>query len=114
MHSETYQENTWHVGHTISSTFIMMILLVGVISIILCRHALGLCARIFPFAINTNPHVHLLNNPHVTLPNLAAQWTQHHRAEIEPSERGPTSLGSPAPPAASRPIDLPQRAFQSP
>ena len=87
-----------------------MTILVGVVSIILCRHAPGLCARIFPFSISTNPHASLLNNPHVTLPTLTAQGTQHRRAEIEPSERDPASLGSPALPAASRPIDIPQRA----
>ena len=87
-----------------------MIILVGVISIILCRQAHGLCARIFPFAINTNPHAPLLNNPHVTLQTLAAQGTQHRRDETEPSERGLTSVGSPAPPAVSRPNDIPQRA----
>ena len=87
-----------------------MISLVSIISIILCRHAPGLCARIFPFAINTNPHAPLLNNPHVTLPTLAAQGTPHRRADDEPPERGLISISSPAPLAVSRPIDIPQRA----
>ena len=73
---ETYKENQWHMGHTISSTFILMIIIVGIISVILCRHAPGLCASIFPFAINANLHAPLLNNPYVTLPTLAAQETQ--------------------------------------
>ena len=107
---DSYEENQWHVGHTFSSTFILMIIIVGIISVILCRHAPGLCARIFPFAINTNPHTPLLNNPHVTLPTLAAQGTPHRRDDDEPPERGPTAIGSPAPPAVSRPIDIPQRA----
>ena len=107
---DSYQGNTWHIGHTISTTFILMIILVGIISIILCRHAPGLCARIFPFAINTNPHAPLLNNPHVTLPTLAAQGTPLRRADNEPPKRSPTSIGSPAPPAVSRTIDIPQRA----
>ena len=107
---ETYKENQWHMGHTISSTFILMIIIVGIISVILCRHAPGLCASIFPFAINANLHAPLLNNPYVTLPTLAAQGTQHRRADTEPPERGPASLGSPVPPATSRPINIPQRS----
>ena len=87
-----------------------MIIMVGIISIILCRHAPGLCARIFPFAINTDSHSSLLNNPHVTLQTLAAQGTTHRRANDEPPVRGPTTVGSPAPLAVSRPIDIPRRA----
>ena len=108
---DSYEENQWQIGHTISSTFILMIIMVGIISIILCLHAPGLCARIFPFAINTNPHSSLLNNPHVTLQTLAAQGTPHRRANDESPERGPTTyFGSPAPSAVSRPIDIPRRA----
>ena len=85
-----------------------MIIVVGIISIILCRHAPSLCARIFPFAINTDSH--LLNNPHVTLQTLAAQGTTHRRAIDEPPVRSPTTVGSPAPLAVSRPIDIPRTA----
>ena len=105
---DSYAEDQWHIGHTISSTFILMIIVVGVISIILCRHAPSLCARIFPFAINTDSH--LLNNPHVTFQTLAAQGTTHRRAIDEPPVRSPTTVGSPAPLAVSRPIDIPRTA----
>ena len=75
---DSYKENQWHVGHTISSIFILMIIIVGIISVILCRHAPGLYARIFPFAINTNPHSPLLNSPHVIQLLLPKE---HHIAE---------------------------------